>query len=68
MVPLPKPHDDVFRAGTSPTGLACNCHCCPCLQPEMSRNVQKYSKEIYLRAAEAEQCKVHCTLVLPLFG
>ena len=66
--PLTKPHHDVLRPGMLPKGLAYNRQCCPCLQPEMSRNVQKYSKEIYLRAAEAEQCKVHCTLVLPLFG
>jgi hypothetical protein len=33
----------------------------------MSRNVQKYSKEVYLRASEAQQCRVHSTVVLPLF-
>ena len=38
-----------------------------CAQPEMSRNVQKYSKEVYLRASEAAQCRVHSTVVLPLF-
>ena len=37
------------------------------VQPEMSRNVQKYSKEVYLRASEAQQCRVHSTVVLPLF-
>ena len=36
-------------------------------QPEMSRNVQKYSKDVYLRASEAAQCRVHSTVVLPLF-
>ncbi|KAK9919128.1 hypothetical protein WJX75_009606 [Coccomyxa subellipsoidea] len=36
-------------------------------EPEMSRNVQKYSKEVYLRASEAQQCRVHSTVVLPLF-
>ena len=36
-------------------------------QPEMSRNVQKYSKDVYLRASEAQQCRVHSTIVLPLF-
>ena len=36
-------------------------------QPEMSRNVQKYSKDVYLRASEAQQCRVHSTVVLPLF-
>jgi hypothetical protein len=38
-----------------------------CAQPEMSRNVQKYSKDVYLRASEAQQCRVHSTVVLPLF-
>ena len=37
------------------------------MQPEMSRNVQKYSKEVYLRASEAQQCRVHSAVVLPLF-
>lgn len=37
------------------------------LQPEMSRNVQKYSREIYARASEALHCRVHATLMLPLF-
>ncbi|BDA47049.1 probable protein NLP5 at N-terminal half [Coccomyxa sp. Obi] len=36
-------------------------------EPEMSRNVQKYSKDVYLRASEAQQCRVHSTIVLPLF-
>ena len=40
---------------------------CPALQPEMSRNVQKYSREIYARASEALHCRVHATLMLPLF-
>ena len=33
----------------------------------MSSNVQKYSTAVYLRAAEAQQCRVHSTLVIPLF-
>jgi hypothetical protein len=33
----------------------------------MSRNVQKYSREIYARASEALHCRVHATLMLPLF-
>ena len=37
-------------------------------QPEMSRNVQKYGKEVYHRASEAQQCRVHSTLVIPLFA
>ena len=38
------------------------------LQPEHARNVQKFGKEVYLRTAEASQCRVHSVLVLPLFG
>lgn len=37
------------------------------MQPEMSQNVQQYSKSVYLRASEAQQCKVQSTLVVPLF-
>lgn len=37
-------------------------------EPEASRNVQKYSKEVYLRCAGAQQCKVHSTLLVPLFS
>lgn len=40
----------------------------PSAQPEMSRNVQKYGKDVYLRASEAQQCRVHSTLVIPLFA
>lgn len=36
-------------------------------QPEMSRNVQKYDREIYARASEAAHCRIHATLMLPLF-
>ncbi|KAK9842136.1 hypothetical protein WJX84_002759 [Apatococcus fuscideae] len=37
------------------------------LTPEMSQNVQQYSRSVYLRASEAQQCKVQSTLVVPLF-
>ena len=37
------------------------------LQPEMCCNVQQYAKGAYLRKAEAEQCQVQSTLLLPLF-
>ena len=37
------------------------------MQPEMCCNVQQYSKSAYLRKAEAEQCQVQSTLLLPLF-
>ena len=30
--------------------------------------MQQYSKEVYLRTAEASQCRVHSVLVLPLFA
>lgn len=33
----------------------------------MSQNVQQYSKDIYLRASEAQQCQIQSTIVLPLF-
>ncbi|KAL0025404.1 hypothetical protein WJX79_005257 [Trebouxia sp. C0005] len=36
-------------------------------QPEMTRNVQQQSKDVYLRAQEALHCRVHSTLVLPLY-
>jgi hypothetical protein len=36
-------------------------------QPEMSNNVQKYDKAVYLRASEALRCRVHSTLVMPVF-
>lgn len=37
------------------------------LQPELTCNVQKYSKTAYLRKAEAEQCQVQSTLLIPVF-
>lgn len=37
------------------------------LQPEMSHNVQKYDKQVYLRVSEAQRCRVHSTLVMPVF-
>ncbi|KAL4424685.1 hypothetical protein ABPG77_004492 [Micractinium sp. CCAP 211/92] len=36
-------------------------------EPEMCCNVQQYAKGAYLRKAEAEQCQVQSTLLLPLF-
>ena len=30
--------------------------------------MQKYGKDVYLRASEAQQCRVHSTLVIPLFA
>lgn len=37
------------------------------MQPEMSHNVQKYDKQVYLRVSEAQRCRVHSTLVMPVF-
>jgi hypothetical protein len=38
------------------------------LEPEMSHNVQRYDKQIYLRVSEAQRCRVHSTLILPVFA
>ncbi|GLI69124.1 hypothetical protein VaNZ11_013679 [Volvox africanus] len=38
------------------------------LEPEMSHNVQKYDKQVYLRVSEAQRCRVHSTLMVPIFG
>lgn len=37
------------------------------LQPEMSHNVQRYDRQVYLRVSEAQRCRVHSTLVMPVF-
>lgn len=39
-----------------------------CLQPEMSNDVQTYAKQVYLRVSEAQRCRVHSTLVVPVYG
>ena len=36
--------------------------------PELSCNVQQYPREAYLRRAEAEQCRVQSSMLLPLFS
>ncbi len=33
----------------------------------MSHNVQKYDKQVYLRVSEAQRCRVHSTVVMPVF-
>jgi hypothetical protein len=33
----------------------------------MSHNVQKYDRQVYLRVSEAQRCRVHSTLVMPVF-
>lgn len=38
------------------------------MQPEMSNNVQQYDKKVYLRVSEAQRCRVHSTMVVPLFS
>lgn len=41
---------------------------CICfLQPEMACNVQHYPQGAYLRRAEAEQCQVQSSMLLPIF-
>uniref|UniRef100_A0A6S8MYT5 RWP-RK domain-containing protein n=1 Tax=Dunaliella tertiolecta TaxID=3047 RepID=A0A6S8MYT5_DUNTE len=37
------------------------------LEPEMTGDVQKYAKQVYLRVTEAQRCKVHSVLVVPVF-
>ena len=37
-------------------------------QPEFLGNVQQCSKAVYMRSAEAAQCKVRSVLVLPVFS
>ncbi len=34
----------------------------------MSNNVQQYDKQVYLRVSEAQRCRVHSTLVVPLYS
>ena len=34
----------------------------------MTTNVQKYDKNVYLRVTEAQRCRVHSTMVVPVFG
>lgn len=38
------------------------------VQPEMTNNLQKYDKQVYLRVSEAQRCRVHSTLVMPVFA
>lgn len=33
----------------------------------MSRDVQRYNRNVYLRVSEAQRCRVHSTLVVPVF-
>ena len=37
------------------------------LQPEFSHNVQTYDKSVYLRVSDAQRCRVHSTMLLPLY-
>lgn len=33
----------------------------------MSHDVQRYNRNVYLRVSEAQRCRVHSTLVVPVF-
>ncbi len=33
----------------------------------MSHDVQKYDKQVYLRVSEAQRCRVHSSLMVPVF-
>ncbi len=37
------------------------------MQPEFSHNVQTYDKSVYLRVSDAQRCRVHSTMLLPLY-
>jgi nucleolar complex protein 2 len=34
----------------------------------MSGHVQRYDQHVYLRAAEAQRCRVHSTLFMPIYA
>ncbi len=36
-------------------------------QPEFSHNVQTYDKSVYLRVQDAQRCRIHSTMLLPLY-
>ena len=36
-------------------------------QPEMSHNVQQYDKQHFLRVDEAQRCRVHSAMFMPLY-
>ncbi|PRW21123.1 RWP-RK domain-containing transcription factor [Chlorella sorokiniana] len=59
-----------FAFGTDvarPTSLGAPGRVYTSSEPEMCCNVQQYAKQEYLRKAEAQQCQVQSTLLLPLF-
>lgn len=37
------------------------------MQPEFSHNVQTYDKSVYLRVQDAQRCRIHSTMLLPLY-
>jgi hypothetical protein len=55
--------DSPFRSPLPPASPAS-----PPPQPEMTNNLQKYDKQVYLRVSEAQRCRVHSTLVMPVFA
>ena len=36
-------------------------------QPEMLHNVQRYDKQHFMRVAEAQRCRVHSAMFMPLY-
>jgi len=36
-------------------------------QPELCYDVQRYDRNVYLRASEAQRCRVHSTMVTPVY-
>ncbi len=58
-LPVQAPHAPPVRNLPNPVSFP---------QPEMSHNVQKYDKQVYLRVSEAQRCRVHSTLMVPIFG
>ncbi|CAL8467791.1 g7329 [Coccomyxa elongata] len=36
-------------------------------EPEFSHNVQTYNKSVYLRVSDAQRCRVHSTMLLPMY-
>jgi hypothetical protein len=37
-------------------------------EPEMSHDVQQYDRSMYSRVGEAQRCRVHASLFMPLFS
>ena len=37
-------------------------------EPEMSHNLQRYDRSVYLRVAEAQRCRINSTLLMPVYA